>query len=102
MPETNPNGGVPETSASTVPSTEVSEASQTSDQANPMAEAPAEPTEAQQEQAGLPTDKPSDEALAVFREDAEWRNEHPNEARIREANPNVGGEDNSYLENVSR
>lgn len=103
MPGTNPNGGVPETSASTAPS-EVSEASQsteTTKATDPMATAPAEPTAAQQDESGVLENKPSEEALRQVREDAAWRADNPNKVLIREANPEVGGEDNSYLDHVS-
>jgi hypothetical protein len=87
--------------------TSVTEASQTSGEANPMDEAPAEPTEAQQEQ-GASTDEPgadipavvdpdsllpgADAAAEQHAKDEAWRIDHPNEVLVREANPQVGGE----------
>lgn len=80
--------------------TSVSQESETSGQANPMEQAPAEPTEAQQEQGAdvpLVVDPTSllpnaAEAAQQFADDEAWRLEHPNQPLMREANPNVGGE----------
>lgn len=89
-------------------STNVTEASKTSGEANPMSTAPAEPTAAQVEQtevqAGIETgvnDGPSEESKQQAKEDADWRGDHPNEVLIREANPDVGGESFGYLDHVS-
>lgn len=77
-------------------SVDVTEASATSGQAAPMAEAPANPTEAQEASQGT-QDGPSDEAIRLAREDAEWRLANPNKPRMREANPVSGGESFDYL-----
>lgn len=69
------------------------------DTAQPMADAPTEPTEAQREQqgkAGLPV--PDEAAVDQARKDAEWRSDNPGKALIREANPEVAGEGFDYLE----
>jgi hypothetical protein len=74
---------------------DVSEASETSGEANPMSEAPANPTEAQQDQGNVNIDgtpRPSAEQLEQARKDAEWIAEHPNEPHIREAIEGQGGE----------
>jgi hypothetical protein len=59
-------------------------------------------TDAQKEQAGQAgPPQLSEEAKRVAQEDADWRAEHPNEVRTREANPAVGGESFGYLGGVS-
>lgn len=62
--------------------------------------APANPTEAQQEQAGTQATS-ADEAKRLSKEDDNWRVENPDRARVREANPSVGGESFDYLNVVS-
>ena len=65
---------------------------------------PANPTEAQVEQGATPATQqtgPSDEAKQQAKEDDQWRLEHPNEARTRDANPAFGGESFEYVDKTS-
>lgn len=94
------------------PSTEnaadVTPESQSSGQANPMDEPSANPTEAEVEQGAQEginqpqavdpsPEGPTDAALKQAREDQKLRDENPNKAVVREANPEVGGESFAYL-----
>lgn len=83
--------------------TDVSDSSETSGQAEPMKEAPPEPTDAQAEQ-GAETQavgvnasvEPSDAAVKQAKEDEEFRQKNPNKVLIRAANPEFGGEGFEY------
>lgn len=90
-----------------------SSATNPTNEATPMADAPAAPTPAQAEQqaqADAPQEtstvsdpalvRPSDEAVQQARQDAQKRVDDPNAVVKREAKPEYGGESFAYLQNV--